>query len=393
LPWQHKEIEDRAPSLYDMICERVGNSPNTPLDDSNFPKIFVGSSELSLVPGLKDVLGWEGENANKQAEEVKQIIREANRKEIRNWAELEMRLHGIGALPSVDAVLTSHNWSSMEPSVFRLFRELARRSRDVEAVKWGIAIGSVSAPREFMEDLLLLARYGEFTLYAGVALIHWSRNYCELTPQLVNLLRMCRGWSVIRLIEIFFDEKDIATDPEVQREILICGMENNEGIPMEVAFTIAKGIDLERFFKEADSDPQVFVALTQLMETLFFEPAPRGGLKDLENGKEILNEFIALLQRRSPPDFRALYSLRNIELFVSDEELAPPGSEKMLKTVRELYLQTFSEDFVRQGLEDSKTRWMALQLIRERRITTLLPDVEQLFELDATSFVIDVLRE
>ena len=162
---------------------------------------------------------------------------------------------------------------------------------------------------------------------------------------------------------------------------------------MEVAFTIAKGIDLERFFKEADSDPQVFVALTQLMETLFFEPAPRGGLKDLENGKEILNEFIALLQRRSPPDFRALYSLRNIELFVSDKKLAPPGSEGKLEIARELYEQAFCEDLVRQGLEDSKTRWMALQLIRERRITTLLPDVEQLFELDATSFVIDVLRE
>ena len=74
------------------------------------------------------------------------------------------------------------------------------------------------------------------------------------------------------MIERLVQDEELIRDPEVQRQILIYGMENNDGLAMEVAFTIASYIDMPRFFREAQQDSKLFRRLTDLWNTLLTDP-------------------------------------------------------------------------------------------------------------------------
>ena len=83
-------------------------------------------------------------------------------------------------------------------------------------------------------------------------------------------------------------EPSLIHDAEVQRKILIYGMGNNDGIPMEVAFTIAENIDLPRFFDLARTDGRVYVAISEMMDILITEPNPLGGIEQLSDSHDLL---------------------------------------------------------------------------------------------------------
>jgi hypothetical protein len=177
---------------------------------------------------------------------------------------------------------------------------------------------------------------------------------------------------------------------DVQRDVLIYGMENNGGIPMEVAFTIAKTIQLETFFQEAREDERVFKAVVSLMDSLFTEAQPLGGMADLENWQQIYETYAELLAQRKV-DIAVLRALRSIEMFLNDKDLPWNRRASELMRVKKEFEEGLNVEVVRKGLSDQDNRWMALSLIKERNINELLPEVIDILKIDHDFQAISVL--
>jgi hypothetical protein len=312
---------------------------------------------------------------------------------ITEWKQIEAKLHGIRAIACVDSVLEDITRSGIAFKAVRLFWAMAKRSSNYEVIKWGIAIGTLSGDgEEKLHDLLIFARHPEFTLYSGYAIRRLATAMPELKRYLGELLPVSKQWGVIKLIEQIVRESDLIQDVDVQRKVLIFGMENNDGIPMEVAFTIAENIDLSRFVHLAETDTRVYVAIVQLMETLITEPNPLGGIDELPDGEALLEEYVRMLTKR-PSDVRMLCALREMEEYLTTREPTKHGPTELLLQVRQLWEKNFDDSVLRVGLKNSDTRWRTLNLIEKLRIVSLLPEVREAFHQNPDYPSISVLAE
>ncbi len=381
-------------SIFELIAAEVSWNPNGQLDESLFPKILVnGDRGLSFAAGALDAVISVSSEPDKDREAVKRIISNIGDGKITEWNQIEVKLHGVRAIGCIDGVLEDIAKLGISPRAVRLFWMMAKRSSDYEAIKWGIGLGSLSGNDEGkLRDLLIFARHPEFTIYCAFAIRRMAATRPEWKRSLVELLPLSKQWGVIKLIEQIVHESDLIQDAEVQRKVLMFGMENNDGIPMEVAFTIAENIDLPRFVHEAETDTRVYIALFQLMETLITEPNPLGGIDDLLDSEALVAEFVRMLTKR-PADVRMLCALREIEEYLTKQEAVKEGPAELLLHVRHLWEKSFDDSVLRAGLKNADTRWRTHNLIEKLRVVSVLPEVREAFQKVPDYASISVLAE
>ncbi|MBZ5643222.1 MAG: HEAT repeat domain-containing protein [Acidobacteriia bacterium] len=380
--------------LFELIAGQIMRDPNCQIDESQFPKIKLGvDTELSFAAGAMDAV-WGGHSGqDKGREAVERILAEIDKGTIVEWKQIDAKLHGMRAIGCVDSVLEDIRRSGISFKAVRLFWTMAKCSPDYEAVKWGLAIGTLSGiGEEKLHDLLIFARHPEFTLYSVYALRRFATAKPEWKHCLVDLLPFSRQWGVIKLIEQIVFEPDLINDIEVQRKVLVFGMENNGGIPMEVAFTIAKHIDLSKFLGLAESDNGVYAAIFLIMDTLINEPNPLGGIDELPDGKALLKQYVGMLTKRNP-DVRTLCALHDIGEFLKKQQTINNEPAELLVQVRQLWGKYLGDSVLREGLRDSDTRWRTLNLIEKLKIVSLLPEVREVFQENPDYASISVLAE
>ena len=349
--------------------------------------------ELSFAAGALDGIGsrFTDDTADDEAH-LSKLFDDIRRNKISNWQALDERITRRSCQKNIDNVLAGLKGTPTSRLKPELFRHLALNSRDYEAVKWGIVIGAMDGAPDFRDNLLVLARHSEFTLYAVDALLRQYSHAIELKQDLLFLLTVTQGWGTIRLVEQILSDSCLQTDRSVQRECLIHGMEKCGGIPMEVAFTIASNIDMDYFLVLGETDKRVFQNFSWLMISLLTEPNPLGGLRELPNGQAIFDKYFALLHR-AEPDTYVLAGLRAMDFFVNDDETTWADKSSALRRIRSLLDERATPEVLRTGLLDPSTRWVALKITREKRVMELVPDVERLF-LDTHDFSsIEVLSE
>jgi hypothetical protein len=389
-----RQVGLTSQSIFEIIAAQVARDPSSQIDESPFPKIWLsGDGELSFAAGAIDALVGVSSESNKDRDAVKRIIQCIDDGTITEWKQIEVKLNGIRAIGSVDSVLEDIRRSGITFKAVRLFWTTAKCSSDYEAIKWGIAIGTLSAnSEEKLHDLLIFARHPELTLYSVYAIRRLAAARPELKRYLIELLPISKQWGVIRLIEQIVHESDLIQDVDVQRKVLIFGMENNDGIPMEVAFTIARNIDLSRFVRLAETDTRVYIAIFQLMEALITEPSPLGGIDQLPDGEGLIAEYVRMLTKR-PVDVRMLCALREVEEYLTTRQPTDHGLTELLLQVRKLWEKSFEDNVFRAGLKNSDTRWRTLNLIEKLRIVSLLPEVREAFQQNPEYSSISVLAE
>jgi len=131
--------------------------------------------------------------------------------------------------------------------------------------------------------------------------------------------------------------------------------------------------------------------LHALMGTLLLEPAPLGGIDDLPGGDVVLADYIELL-RSLAPDLHVLTGLSNVESYFSGKAGAPESDMELLASVREMKQLRQSDEILKLGLDDKKTRWMALDHIKNSPSPCLLDEVCRLLrEKPDDTMVIHVL--
>ena len=381
-----------GPSLYERIREQTTKSPSEPLDYENFPKIKEGQSGISFAPGLVDAVLEAPNSKNEDWKNVIDTIRAINRGEIKSWRVIENNIKGINVAAHVDNVLQHLSTVDITPSVKNLFWEVAKKSHEYEPIKWGVAIGGVFLTEEELPDLLVLARHGEFTAYTSDVLLRESQQNADYKKYLIDLLQVNRQWAVINLIEYIVADKELISSRANQEKVLIYGMENNDGIPMDVAFTIAKNIDVAYFLNNAAKDERVFSAVVDLFDTLLLDSGPLGGILDLKNGRSLFDQYFALVEGQEV-DIEVLGAFRNIESFLDDKDLKWDSRERLLERARELYKKRLSSKIVQAGLREETNPWLALQIVKEEKFLELLPDVVEVFNRKPDTSAITVLGE
>ncbi len=385
--------EPAQPSIYSAIEEQVRAAPDEPLDYERLPPIPPTSEHgLKFAPGAMDALLGSGQATSDEWKTVREVARAVNAGRISDWRVVEKNVSKIPTASCVDTVLGDLSAAEFTPALKRTFWELARRSRDYEAVKWGIAIGSVQLREDEVPELLTLARHAEFALYTSHALLRESGSHPELKRHLVSLLPTSREWGVIKLIEYIVRDDSLIHQKPVQRDVLVYGMENCQVISMEVGFTIAKAIDLPFFCQAAAGDERVYRAMLSLGDTLINEPQPLGGLAQLNEWPAFYDAYLAMI-RRHPADARQLVALTSLEHFLADGKLDWQRRSSELEKVRHVLEERLAPAVIRRSLGDERDTWAALQLIREKKLAELVPDVEAQFTKKPEPLAIQILGE
>jgi hypothetical protein len=381
---------DFSRSVYELIKEKV--------DGNAAPGEFLDLEEseatdaVSWAPGALDNLFGSADGKSQDWTGILTLINDILRGYVQSWQEAEDITRNIPFMANIGKVGEYINRNGYPEEIYGFFLELASKSRFVESVKWGIALAGPGLHPEDMNLIHILARYPEFTDCAGIAIIHGSKTFPSLKKELLVLLPNVYQWGTVNLIEIIIKEKELISDPRVQDDIVIYGMENNGGIPMEIAFTIAQAIDRERIFQQAREDRRYYEALHELMDTLLTEPDPLGGIDDLADRDMMLQRYFRLLSL-AEPDIYLLEGLSNIEQYCSMKNCGYQGKEELLVSLRELRGKMDYENIVLNALKNAKTCWKALAQIRKAPTPLLVEEVCRLFEKTPdNSILIEILK-
>ena len=365
-------------SIYDILKRQISTSPDGDIETSELPKIRLDKKGgIAFAAGATDALfgGFADENSKSNAKKMRKLFRAINDDKVSDWRVVEVNLKGMTAVGVLDEILGKGiPTREITPQFKRLFWEVAKKSRDYECVKIGLSLGSLLIKKKEVEDLMFLGRYAEFTPFVSNSLLNNIDRMPQLKRNLIELLPVTHQWGVITLIDQIVSDKDLIADTNVQREVLIYGMKNCDGIPMEVAFTIADNIDLKTFFGEAKSDARVSEAVLDLMITLMDEPAPLGGLADLREGQLVCRQFLDIIDQLEP-SVSVLGALQSMKRFLGDDDLAWPDKAQKMAQTESLWTFIFSEEVLRNGIHDERSYWQALDIVRREKVTSLLPDV------------------
>lgn len=379
------------PSIHDQIKAQLTAAPAQKIPDfalSTDDAEKEGS--LRFVAGAEDALFGTSEESSWRP--VLDALRAVRDRHITKWRELDAITSVARASNGVDQLLEALEKDDLAPHVRNMLWTLARKSRRAESVKWGMAIGSVGMQETEVETLLVLAVHAEFTLYAAHALFREGAREPRYRQKLVELLPRVRQWGVVRVIDYIVVDETLVRDPVVQRKLVVHGMQNNDGIPNEVALTIAKAVDVRRLIGESMDDPRLFNAMVDLISTLLDLSNPLGNLKSLDGWEGIWHAWLALLQR-IPSSTRVMWSLFVLEAFLALDDESWPLKESETAHVVELLAAKLSVGALRSGLRDPEERTMALPMIVNFEVRELLPELRALFAQNPDADVIDALGE
>lgn len=216
---------------------------------------------------------------------------------------------------------------------------LILESPDRGAVKIGIALAGVIGYSNFIEDIKILGKHEEFTLYASVAIMNLSEN-----PEfdLWELAKTVHGWGRIHLVERLAHTKNLAIKEWILRE----GYKNN--IMYEyLALIAAETGELHVALNNDEVDNDLLISASEIINALIAE-GPCAGISAYEHGYSVITRYLELsMQQPKNIEFILTYNQINnyIEsLELNDFELEQGWNDETLKAVRSILSNCLKDD-------------------------------------------------
>ncbi len=376
-------------SIFELIRQQQRNDPNCAVDYDAFPKPS-DTNALRYAPGALDALSGRFNEKPEGWKDVKALIVRLKSGRL-STAQLESSLKGVRVAPNVDELLAHLSSDDLPECVTRASWNIAKQSRDYEAVKWGIAVGALRLQDKTVPELLTFARHTEFTAYAVVALLRASNERPELRMYLPPLLAVSRGWGIVRLIDFIVRDESLTGNLDLIRAITIYGVENSDGLLIEVGHIIARQLKADAF-ELARSDSRLFVAIVMLMDEILQTDHPLGGILDVPEPQNLSNEFIRLLASRKP-DIWVIWGMRAARAFFDDPECPFEDCIRRSASIALMLHERMSAEIIRAGLMAETTRWIALRIIEQENVVELMPDLERMAMEKPKADVLEVLAQ
>lgn len=359
----------RGPGIHARISEQLKLRPEGPLDYASFPRVPFGDGDYYAF-GARLFHAGRARLCTADPSIISAAVNAVRSHTIRDWRSLEANLKEVDPLEHRMAVMAAISPDLVTPRVSSLFREVAIRSDNYNAISWGIALGCVSARQPEIESLLVLARHSELTADVVTALLEQSSRFPQLRRRLVDVIPHLYDWGLLYAVLTVINHADAIPPDTARREILVHGMKNGGAMRGDIARVLLEAGWLTSVSQDLIDDDPLRMSVARMIEALASLPEPPGQISRDADGREVVEEMLNLV-RPWPDDFAKLMALRGLglALVVAEDEWTNGGA--MLEEVQSLVADICTVDRVSDALNDPETRATALLISAETGMTSL----------------------
>jgi len=177
---------------------------------------------------------------------------------------------------------------------------LVRNAVDVEPLKLGIMLAGLSQCAECLEDLIVLARHDEFSLFAAIAAANINSNTVDT---LWKMAQSTMGWGKIQIVERLV--KYVDNRPDIRAWLLSDGCENHVMDEYLAYICAVSGCMLDAL--KLPMDDHTLDGCIRIMNALL-RGGPARDIDSYEDGAECAILLMNLLETRC----NSLYRLRGV---------------------------------------------------------------------------------
>lgn len=359
--------------IHARIREQMKLRPDGPLDYTPFPRVPYGDGDYYAF-GARLFHNDRQRIVNGDWRMVPQSVLAVRSRKIRDWRMLEANLKEVDRLEHRQAVMAAIQPGAVTPKVAALFREVAVRSDNYNAVAWGIALGCLAARQSDIEELLPLGRHSELTADIVVAVMEQSKRFPQLHHHLVDLLPHLYDWGLLHVVLTAINHPDQLPSDRFRRELIVQGMKNGGALKGDIARILFLAEWLRYSTEALSVDNELRGAVAQLIEALTSNMESPGQAPLDGSGMEMVDDLLEIV-RPWPDDFWKLMALRGLGLVFGLAHEAWPDAPDRLEEVHELVTPLCTLDLMESALGNPETRTTALIVAAEVEMHALAPRI------------------
>lgn len=363
---------DRPASLFMRLAESVATNPDGPIDHEQF--VLTPEPGAGYIPGLAEAtVEWSEKGPD--AKKVVALVYGINGRHISSWDVVEQNLRTIDVHANAQATLKTLIAEDITPEVASLFWDVARNSSDLNAIKWGLAIGTRFMSPEESRDLMILARHSEFTPIACTALVRESEVHPDYLELLIDLLHTTTGVGRLCVIQAILDVPALLTRDE--NRWMFIHEAGRGGLLPAIAWQIVEELDLPAMIRGRDLDAPGLDAVCIILDS-----AMNHG-ETLDSGRATeLAIAIAEETSRFDPSPHVLSLMRTMKHWLP--ETCDEPDQRLLELIDTAYRYHLNPALLRGCIAGERGHDLALSIAIEERLVEMLDDVRADFEREPT---------
>ena len=277
--------------------------PDEKRDDEN---------KLRFAPGLMDAMfGAESsDDSSKRIGELTKLLlkiaKQGDQKAQSNFYNLVALNDEVIGI--VDGFLKSivDQELPIEPYLFGFAKDMALKTNNRNAVKFGIAIIGLCQNKSVIKELKVLGLHDEFTVFSAIALSNISDN---LIDDLWELAQKVNGWGKIQLVDRLAN-MELSDE---QREWLIRKGYKNSIMYEYLVYTCALNGKLHEKLESEKIDKELFKSAEEIIVALLAEHSPSEGISAYRYASSVVENFVhhAKTHTSDIANFLALHQIRD----------------------------------------------------------------------------------
>ena len=190
--------------------------------------------------------------------------------------------------PTLDKIIQLQ--PPINPYLHAFGRWLVRESPDRGPLKFGIALLGLIRDDSDLDDIVLIAKHDEFTLYSAVAVT----NMLESPEKILwGMAKSVEGWGRIQVVERLTQTKD----PQIKDWLLREGYKNNVMYEY-LAYPCAVTGELHNVLSAPDIDPAILDAAGDIIQALI-NGGPAENIDDYEYASEVIHNYLRHLEPKA----------------------------------------------------------------------------------------------
>lgn len=207
---------------------------------------------------------------------------------------------------------------SIYPHLHTYAQWLAFKGVDRGAVKFGIALLGVIGDEKDLDNIIILGKHEEFTLFAAVAVTH---TLVDAEQTLWSMAKCVYGWGRIHLVERLAGTEDVAIKAWLLRQ----GYKNTV-MHEYLAYTCAVAGNLKEELQRANVSDDVLHAAGDIIAALI-NGGPAEDMPQYDDGAEVTQLYVAHLEKRANTlsDFLKLAAIKH---YLESEDIDWDGWEE-----------------------------------------------------------------
>ncbi|MCG8542484.1 MAG: hypothetical protein MJA82_21505 [Clostridia bacterium] len=280
VPWENRE------PIYIHIRDNIDENGNLTTESLPDEEIRYKDTGLRWVAGALDgAFGHHAscsENDIKLAKLTESIALYDRKKDKIEFYNIVIKDNIVSSIDSLIEEIVKLQ-VKITQKLYNWIEFLTFQSPDRGAVKTGIALLGAMGATQFKDQIKILGRHEEFTLYVVVALLNMSD---DPEIELWELAKRVHGWGRIHIVERLAETEN----PEIKSWILTEGYKNN--IMYEyLAYIAADTGDLKKVLSKDNIEDDILLAASDIIQALIAE-GPVPGISIYQDAAETVKLYI-----------------------------------------------------------------------------------------------------